>query len=477
MQPSPQAPVQVPAQVAVQAPAQPPVSQHVVRRPEASSAFAWIPRGRPLEGTQFALRHRMLVGILVGHIPVLALLTLWWPTTRWAGHGVHHHGDLIWGGMALMVLAVVVGTTASSASVRSVAVASGLVLGSVTLVHIFDGMTDMHLHFFVVAALISLYQAWAPFLAGVVLVAAHHVVMGLWMPTMVFSVPLAQDAPLVFALLHAAFFLAECAALAWSWKFTEGAEALRDEADVRARVATAEALEKAERATASLAELERAREEQARRAADAIRARGEAEQRLAELTRFAASLQQQADDSRREVSELAGIAAAIGAAAEGTQGSLVQAVGFARENDEVLARLHESIGEVAAMAQRIAAIAAQTNLLALNATIEAARAGEAGRGFAVVAHEVQQLAAETASVTTGISSTIAGVRTGADAVSVNAAAVTETLGDAERRQREMAESVVAQRAGTTRAAQAMDAVSAGMADLSAEVAEVAMLGR
>lgn len=53
--------------------------------------------------------------------------------------------------------------------------------------------------------------------------------------------------------------------------------------------------------------------------------------------------------------------------------------------------------EVESFAKVNEKIAGQTNLLALNATIEAARAGEYGRGFAVVASEVKNLAAQAAS--------------------------------------------------------------------------------
>lgn len=68
-----------------------------------------------------------------------------------------------------------------------------------------------------------------------------------------------------------------------------------------------------------------------------------------------------------------------------------------------LATAADTIGEVVEL---ISNIAEQTNLLALNATIESARAGDAGRGFAVVASEVKNLASQTATATTRISSQI-----------------------------------------------------------------------
>ncbi|MDB5405918.1 MAG: putative methyl-accepting chemotaxis protein [Rhodospirillales bacterium] len=68
-----------------------------------------------------------------------------------------------------------------------------------------------------------------------------------------------------------------------------------------------------------------------------------------------------------------------------------------------LAVAAQRIGEVVKLIQDIAG---QTNLLALNATIEAARAGDAGKGFAVVASEVKALANQTGKATEEISGQI-----------------------------------------------------------------------
>jgi methyl-accepting chemotaxis protein len=93
--------------------------------------------------------------------------------------------------------------------------------------------------------------------------------------------------------------------------------------------------------------------------------------------------------------ELAGTVAAINAAMDEADGRIGDAVGFARDANQLIATLSQATQEIVTIVDTISAVARQTNLLALNATIEAARAGQAGRGFAVVAAEVKALSVET----------------------------------------------------------------------------------
>jgi methyl-accepting chemotaxis protein len=92
-------------------------------------------------------------------------------------------------------------------------------------------------------------------------------------------------------------------------------------------------------------------------------------------------------------------------------------VGQARDTDQVLETLGESLRRVGGMAQMISGVADQSKMLALNATIEAARAGEAGKGFGVVAGEVKELATATGSSTDQITTTVADLARDTAAVS------------------------------------------------------------
>jgi len=87
-----------------------------------------------------------------------------------------------------------------------------------------------------------------------------------------------------------------------------------------------------------------------------------------------------------------------------------KAVDRASETDAKVAGLASAADRIGDVVRLINDIAGQTNLLALNATIEAARAGEAGKGFAVVASEVKALATQTARATDQIGTQIVAIR-------------------------------------------------------------------
>ena len=424
-----------------------------------SGLWVAIPRGARLDESGFRPRHRVLTVLLLLHLPVLAGIGL----VRGEA------GVLLWGQLGIMAVAAVLGRVLSRQVARAAAVSLGLMIGADVLLHVGGGLTDLHIWFYVVLVLVALYQMWTPFLLAVGFVAVHHATMSLLMPASVFSTPEGQANPILFALLHAVFLLAEATFLAYGWKFTEAADRAR-----RAERSRAEE----QREASTRAELELA-EERARTADEAARRLAVREERAAEraerLTALADAGRRLDENVATATEVLQGLRSAIAEIAEAAAGAATTARDadtHARGSVATVGRLSETMAEIDQIATAISGIADQTNLLALNATIESARAGEAGKGFAVVAGEVKDLAAETAQATERIRRVVEAVRGDVSAVGTAIAAVQQMIDGVVDAQGTIAAAVEEQNAATVQAEESMTGATREAARVAADLERI-----
>ena len=181
-----------------------------------------LPRGNTLPPQSWMRRHHVIIIVLWGHVAVLPFVGVA------TGHGLGHS----------LLEAGVVGLFALGASTaklpnpaRAVSATIGLISSSAILTHFSGGLIEMHFHFFVVVAIVTLYQSWLPFAVAISYVLVHHGVVGALDSAAVYNHPGAVASPWKWALVHAAFIAAESAACLTAWKLNE--DALQGERRVR----------------------------------------------------------------------------------------------------------------------------------------------------------------------------------------------------------------------------------------------------
>ncbi len=172
----------------------------------------WLPQGHELPYDQWKSRHHWMTLVLLAHIPVMLL----WGLLK--GFGVFH---AILDIVPLLVPALFAMNPRLTRHGREAAVALGLLSASAILVHLMDGAVEAHFHFFIMVALLALYEEWFPYLLAFAYVLLHHISMSLASSSSVFNHPDAVEHPLKWAVIHAVFIAAQGFICLVGWRVNE----------------------------------------------------------------------------------------------------------------------------------------------------------------------------------------------------------------------------------------------------------------
>ncbi len=206
-----------------------------------------------------------------------------------------------------------------------------------------------------------------------------------------------------------------------------------------------------------------------------------------ENRRFAGNASDQAEQLLHSATALADLSERVRLGAAGSRAAEQTAAATraaAEQSGEVVGRAITAMADIEKSAERIGQIigaideiAFQTNLLALNAGIEAARAGDSGRGFAVVAQEVRALAQRSADAAREIKTLVSTTKSQVDAGVQMVGRTQDSIGSIVRQVTEInaAIATVASQAGEH--ATGLDAVTADVKGLGAQVAGSATAAR
>ncbi len=179
--------------------------------PKVRRLLKALPRGDALDERSWQMRHRVLLVVLAGHLPMLLVVGM---LARW-GFG-HSLAELVPAGLALLL-----GLLARTRATRALAVTFGLVFCSAVLVHLTGGLIEAHFHYFVVLGLILLYEDWRPYAFAFAFVVVGHGSIGALTPEAMYNHPAAVARPWLWALIHGGYVLALAAGQIVFWNVME----------------------------------------------------------------------------------------------------------------------------------------------------------------------------------------------------------------------------------------------------------------
>ena len=180
----------------------------------AAHARRILPEGKELPEEEWDARHRAILVIIWFHAIGVSAFGVWMGAAP---------GLAVLEGLLIAAIGGVAAWPRTRRRFRGAVAALALVTSSAVIVQFSGGYIEAHFHFFVMLAVIALYQDWAPFLLAILYVALDHGVIGAIFPEMVYNHPDAYANPWKWAFIHAALVLGESAALLMGWKIAEQA--------------------------------------------------------------------------------------------------------------------------------------------------------------------------------------------------------------------------------------------------------------
>ena len=188
-----------------------------------------LPEGRTLPEELWTRRHRGILVLLWAHAAFIPLFAL--------GKGFSLMHTALEAAV-VPALALIATSPSFNRRLRSGAASFGLLSASAVLVHLSGGVIEMHFHFFVIVAVVALYQDWICFLAAIAYVLVHHGVLGALDPDSVFNHYAALNHPWKWAAIHAFFIAGISVACLVTWREDENILDREREAEDRLREET-----------------------------------------------------------------------------------------------------------------------------------------------------------------------------------------------------------------------------------------------
>jgi PAS domain S-box-containing protein len=191
-----------------------------------TSFLETLPRGRTLPDEVWMARHRALLALLWMHAVGLTIFAL--AENVSVLHSFAH-------GLVIAAIASCAMLAHGNRRLAAAFVSVGLITSSALLVHIWGGVIEGHFHFFVMIALLALYEDWLPFLLAAAYVVVHHGLTGALDPHAVYNHKDAIEHPWKWALIHGGFVVGAGTASVITWRLNENVRAETQDAYRRAR--------------------------------------------------------------------------------------------------------------------------------------------------------------------------------------------------------------------------------------------------